>query len=86
MLLLSYDGPEKPAIFNLFDGLLTILDNTGQKTFKELINSFPSYLAVNVRGRFATFSTTKLTARFLEALRADAAVRQAQSPQGWLNG
>lgn len=79
MLLLSYDGPEKPAIFNLFDGLLTVLDNTGQKTFKELIYSFPSYLAVNVRGRFATFSTTKLTARFLEALRAEAAALGQES-------
>lgn len=75
MALLFYDGPTKPAIFDLFDGLLTTLDNTGQKSFSDFVGSFPSYLQVNVRGTFATFSTSALTARFLDAVRAEAAVR-----------
>ncbi|KAK4235403.1 bifunctional solanapyrone synthase [Achaetomium macrosporum] len=70
--LFFYDGPEKPQIFDMFDGLPTTLDNTGQKSFAQLINSFPSYLVFNIRGTFATFSTSRLTARFLEAVRAEA--------------
>ncbi len=77
MLLLFYDGPVKPAIFSLFDGLLTILDNTGTKSFKNLVSSFPSELVLNLRGTFATFSTTAVAPVFLEAIRAEAAVRRA---------
>ncbi|SPQ26230.1 7c09011b-95e8-4631-80b9-58097e272ecf [Thermothielavioides terrestris] len=72
MGLFFYDGPEKPAIFDLFDGLATILDNTGQKSFPDLVASFPSYLVANVRGTFATFSTSGVAARFLDAVRAEA--------------
>jgi len=74
LALFFYDGPEKPASFDLFDGLLTTLDNTGRKSFKELIYSFPANLVLNARGTFATFSTTVLTPRFQEAIRAEAAV------------
>jgi hypothetical protein len=74
LALFFYDGPEKPESFDLFDGLLTTLDNTGKKSFKELIYSFPANLVLNARGTFASFSTTVLTPRFQEAIRAEAAV------------
>ena len=75
MVLLFYDGPEKPAIFDGFDGFPTILDNIGEKSFRRFMDSFPVNLALNMRGAFATFSTTLITPRFLEAVRAEAAVR-----------
>ncbi|KAL2182095.1 uncharacterized protein P884DRAFT_306171 [Thermothelomyces heterothallicus CBS 202.75] len=42
LVLFFYDGPEKPVIFNLFDGLSTISDSTGRKSFLDLIRGFPS--------------------------------------------
>ncbi|KAH6839507.1 hypothetical protein B0I37DRAFT_408919 [Chaetomium sp. MPI-CAGE-AT-0009] len=72
MGLFFYDGPDKPEIFDMFDGLLVTLDNTGTKPYKRLINSFPAQLVLNARGTFATFSTTELTARFMEAVRQEA--------------
>ncbi|KAL2170607.1 hypothetical protein VTG60DRAFT_4620 [Thermothelomyces hinnuleus] len=70
--LFFYDGPEKPVIFNLFDGLSTISDSTGRKPFLDLIRGFPAEIAYNSRGTFATFSTTKITGRFLETVRQEA--------------
>ncbi|KAK3301730.1 uncharacterized protein B0T15DRAFT_423539 [Chaetomium strumarium] len=70
--LFFYDGPEKPAIFDMWDGLLTTLDNTGRKSYAQLISSFPANLVLNVRGTFATFSTSGLTPGFIEAVRAEA--------------
>jgi hypothetical protein len=72
--LFFYDGPEKPEIFDMFDGLLATLDSTGRKPYRSLIGSFPAQLILNHRGTFATFSTTKLTARFMEAVRQEAEV------------
>jgi len=70
--LFFYDGPAKPEIFDLFDGLITTLDNTGKKSYRDLIYSFPAELVTNARGTFATFSTTELTGRFMEAVRQEA--------------
>ncbi|KAK4151561.1 bifunctional solanapyrone synthase [Chaetomidium leptoderma] len=72
MALFFHDGPEKPEIFDMFDGLLTTIDNTGSKSYKQLINSFPAQLVLNARGTFHSFSTTKLTGRYIEAVRAEA--------------
>jgi hypothetical protein len=72
--LFFYDGPEKPAVFDMWDGLLATLDNTGPKSYAQLINSFPANLVLNVRGTFATFSTSGLTPGFIEAVRAEAEV------------
>jgi hypothetical protein len=70
--LFFYDGPEKPEVFDMFDGFKTTLDNTGKKSYQDLIHSFPAELALNPRGTFATFSTTELTGRFMEAVRQEA--------------
>jgi hypothetical protein len=58
----------------MFDGMLVTLTNTHTKSFKNLIQSFPANLVLNARGAFATFSTTELTAGFMEAVRQEAAV------------
>ena len=70
-----HDGPDKPAAFDVFDQFLPVLDTTGRKPFKDLVAGFPFDLVVSVRGTFATFSTTALTPRFLEAVKDEAAVR-----------
>jgi hypothetical protein len=81
LALFFYDGPEKPAIFDMFDGMLVTLTNTHTKSFKNLIKSFPANLVLNARGAFATFSTTELTTGFMEAVRQEAAVcNQAPEP------
>ncbi|KAK4131573.1 FAD-binding domain-containing protein [Trichocladium antarcticum] len=72
MVLFFHDGPQKPQSFDMFDGIPTILDNVGRKSFRGLINSFPSYLVQNVRGAFATVSTSELSGRFLEAVQKEA--------------
>lgn len=80
LTLFFYDGPEKPAIFDMFDDLLFTLSNTGTKSFKNFINSFPANLVTNARGTFASFSTTELTAGFMEAVRQEAEVRSTPEP------
>ncbi|AEO57295.1 hypothetical protein MYCTH_2126295 [Thermothelomyces thermophilus ATCC 42464] len=50
--LFFYDGPEKPEIFNLFDGLSTISDSTGRKPFLDLIRGFPAEIVYNSPGHF----------------------------------
>ncbi|KAK3901720.1 bifunctional solanapyrone synthase [Staphylotrichum tortipilum] len=71
--ILFHDGPNKPADFNVFDRLLTVVDNTGRKPFANLVAGFPFDLVVSARGTFASFSTTALTPRFLEAVKNEAA-------------
>ncbi|KAH6627469.1 hypothetical protein F5144DRAFT_621651 [Chaetomium tenue] len=71
LTLFFYDGPEKPEIFDMFDGMLTTLDNTGKKSYKKLINSFPAEIVLNARGTFGSFSTTRLTNRFNEAVKQE---------------
>ncbi len=73
--LLFYDGPEKPAIFDLFEGFSTIFNNVGTKSYRDFIRSFPTDMIMNMRGTFATLSTTALTTRFLEAIREETDVR-----------
>lgn len=75
LALFFYDGPEKPEIFDMFDELLTILDNTGKKSYKSLISSFPAQIVLNSRGTFGSFSTTSLTSRFIEAVKQEVEVR-----------
>lgn len=75
LALFFYDGPEKPEIFDMFDGLLTTLDNTGKKSYKKLVNSFPAEIVLNSRGTFGSFSTTSLTRRFIEAVKQEVEVR-----------
>lgn len=58
----------------MFDRFLPALDTTGPKSFADMVASFPFDLLISARGAFATFSTTALTPRFLEAVKDEAAV------------
>jgi hypothetical protein len=80
LVLFFYDGPEKPEIFDMFDELLAILDNTGKKSYKNLIGSFPAQLVLNARGTFGSFSTTILTNRFIDAVKQEVEVRYYVRP------
>ena len=76
-LLQFYDGPEKPAAFDIFDELvdaIPVLKTTRSQSFKSFINGFPSPLKqlTNWRGAFITISTSQLTPNFLEAIRVEA--------------
>lgn len=77
MALFFYDGPDKPEIFDMFDGLPVLLSNVGRKSFRGLVSSFPANLVLNLRGTFATISTSELSARFLQAVKREADVRCA---------
>lgn len=72
-----YDGPEKPASFAVFDDIRTLLvDTVKTQSFSDFVGSIPSEIrdATNFRGTWETFSTTKTTLRFLQAVSAEAAV------------
>ncbi|KAK0704397.1 hypothetical protein B0H67DRAFT_544760 [Lasiosphaeris hirsuta] len=71
LVIFFHDGPEKPALFKLFDGIPAILNTNRAWSFSKYAKSIPSDLAqlINIRGAFATFSTSSLTRRFLAAIR-----------------
>ncbi|KAK3339810.1 hypothetical protein B0T25DRAFT_512032 [Lasiosphaeria hispida] len=71
LVMFFHDGPNKPALFKLFDGIPAILNTNRAWKFSKYVKSIPSDLAqlTNIRGAFATFSTSTLTPRFLEAIR-----------------
>lgn len=69
LVLFFYDGPTKPESFGLFDNITATLDTTRTQTFAEFVQGFPSNLITNARGTFHTFSTSKLTPGFVNAVR-----------------
>ena len=72
-----YDGPQKPASFQVFDGISTLLiDSVKTQKFSDFVASIPSDLRkpTNFRGYWETFSTTGTTLRFLQALKKEAVV------------
>ncbi|KAK3334087.1 hypothetical protein B0T19DRAFT_449329 [Cercophora scortea] len=74
IVLFFYDGPTKPAIFSLFDDIVPLVWTVQSQSFNSFIQSIPAELSTlrNIRGRFATFSTTGLTETFLQAIQAEA--------------
>ncbi|KAK4164091.1 bifunctional solanapyrone synthase [Cladorrhinum sp. PSN259] len=69
MVLFFHDGPTKPAVFDTFDGILHLSSSTGPSSFTTYITKFPSYIVRNLRGRFATLSTSALTPGFMAAIK-----------------
>ncbi|KAK4182739.1 hypothetical protein QBC35DRAFT_546045 [Podospora australis] len=69
LVLFFYDGPEKPSSFDLFDGIPYLISSTSNKKWTSFLQSFPASLKLNLRGTFATVSTSELTPRFLEAVK-----------------
>lgn len=71
LVLYFYDGPERPSAYDGFKGIGAVIDSTTSQTFVSFVKSFPSELVTNVRGTFATLSTSQLTPKFLTAVKAD---------------
>ncbi|KAK4170851.1 hypothetical protein QBC36DRAFT_111704 [Triangularia setosa] len=70
LVLMFYDGPEKPPIFSLFDGIPFLVSGTlPNRKWTDFIASFPAELKLNLRGTFASVSTSTFTARFLQAIK-----------------
>ncbi|ORY86976.1 hypothetical protein BCR37DRAFT_343476 [Protomyces lactucae-debilis] len=68
ILLSFYDGPSKPAAFNVYDGITPILSTVRAQTFSSFAAGTPSQLQGGSRGAFATLSTTGLTKNFMMAV------------------
>lgn len=68
-----YDGPEKPDGFKLFDGITPLADTVGRKPFAKFVAGIPAPLSQlrNPRGGFITMSTSEISQRFVEAVRAE---------------
>lgn len=71
LVLYFYDGPERPAVYDGFKGIPALIDSSRSQSFISFIKAFPSQLVTNVRGAFATLSTSSLTPKFLAAIKAD---------------
>jgi len=77
LVLFFHDGPRKPTVFRHFDGIPSAPGMLRARLFVDFVKFFPAEMVKvsNLRGAFATMSTSKLTARFLEAIRNETAVR-----------
>ncbi|KAK4220715.1 bifunctional solanapyrone synthase [Podospora fimiseda] len=69
LVLFFHDGPSKPVVFNAFDGIPYLSSTTGLSSFTTFLTKFPSYIVRNLRGRFATISTSGLTPGFMAAIK-----------------
>ncbi|KAJ9376548.1 CAZyme family AA7 [Paecilomyces variotii] len=69
LTLFFYDGPLKPAIFDLFDGIPAVYNGAKVQSFSQVVQEFPATLEVNIRGTFDTLSTSKLTQGFVDAVK-----------------
>ncbi|KAK4446231.1 hypothetical protein QBC34DRAFT_331723 [Podospora aff. communis PSN243] len=73
LALFFHDGPEQPPSFRAFEKIPHLVSNMKSRSFLNLVQSIPSELAMaaNIRGAFATFSTSDLTSRFLFAIKEE---------------
>jgi hypothetical protein len=71
LVLFFYDGPERPSAYDGFKNITALVDATKTQTFPSFVKSFPSQLVTNVRGTFATLSTSQITPKFVAAIKAD---------------
>lgn len=71
LALFFHDGPNKPQAFKAFESIPFLLTTVKSQTFLEFVQSVPSELAqvANVRGAFATISTSAITSRFAFAIK-----------------
>jgi hypothetical protein len=71
LVLYFYDGPERPAAYEGFKDIEALIDATRTQTFVSFVKSFPSTIVTNLRGAFATFSTSQITPKFVAAINED---------------
>jgi hypothetical protein len=77
IVLLVHDGPERPAVFEAFEQVPYLFNTVKAQSFVDMVKGFPSEDASiqNIRGAFATISTSELSPRFVEAINQECAVR-----------
>jgi len=77
LVLLFHDAAEKPDAFNLFTNIPYIINTMRAQPFSNFIDSIPSEVVAltNIRGAFATISTSALTMAFLDAIKNETDVR-----------
>ncbi|CZT04316.1 related to 6-hydroxy-D-nicotine oxidase [Rhynchosporium agropyri] len=68
ILLSFYDGPNRPADFNVYNGINDTLSTVATQDYSAMIAASPTSLAAGNRGVFASLSTTTLTIKFMEAV------------------
>ncbi|OIW31661.1 FAD-binding domain-containing protein [Coniochaeta ligniaria NRRL 30616] len=69
---LFYDGPTEPSSFDVFDGIKSALSTvTNNQSFATFIKSIPGVPVTDLRGAFASFSTSALPQSFLAAVKSE---------------
>lgn len=74
-----YDGPVKSPSFDVFDGIPTLYSTVQTQNFSSFVGGIPDAPVPNLRGAFASFSTSELTPDFLAAIRNEFNVRPVPS-------
>ena len=68
VLLTFYDGPTRPAAFDVFNGIVPLLSNVSSSSYSDLVSRSPSDAESGTRGAFRTLSTTNLTKGYIQAI------------------
>jgi hypothetical protein len=73
LALFFHDGPEQPKSLQAFKDIPHLVNTLKSRSFLSLVESIPSALAqvANVRGAFATFSTSDITTKFVFAIKEE---------------
>ncbi|KAK0612259.1 hypothetical protein B0T14DRAFT_531861 [Immersiella caudata] len=73
LALFFHDGPDQPQSLKTFENIPHLVSTLKSQSFLSLVESIPSELAqvANVRGAFATFSTSDITANFVFAIKEE---------------
>lgn len=68
-----YDGPEKPAGFNVFDDITPLANMVRTQPFASFVQGIPAPISQlrNPRGGFITMSTSEISQKFVEAVKAE---------------
>jgi hypothetical protein len=68
ILLSFYDGPGRPAAFDPYNNFTALLDTLAVQTFASFSQAADSSVESGNRGAFASFSTSDLTPKYLQAI------------------
>jgi len=76
MVNVFHDGPDKPPSLAMFDNITVAFSTVaGNQSFSGMVNSIPTAPTPDLRGTFASFSTSDLPESFLAAIRSEHLVR-----------
>jgi NAD+--asparagine ADP-ribosyltransferase len=69
---LFYDGLTKPPSFHVFDNITSAFSTvTNNQSFATFIKNIPGVPVTDLRGAFASFSTSALPQSFLTAVKSE---------------